>query len=322
MAKIIGYTPTSIFAAVCGTIATAVAATNPATVPYAVGIGTAASAVAGGVELKDKEKNIKDNLDKAMDKAWDTIDKKYRLSLHTEKYTDNCLAELMREVLGENTSVDEFIRNTEIKGFEPSIALVIKGILKKHVATLNRDPAIIWNDEYTENAAKDIASILVAAIKSVFEDVDHLRILKAISESEERIITEVHQATDQVIGEIRNLKPIPTEPPLSLTYIPPAINMIGREKDIQAIYDVLERHNIVFIHADGGVGKTSAAAKIVNQIKEEITAGKGPYKHVAWITSTGDLKTDLTGLNIPRAIRHFLLLTIWINRQLVRILTN
>ena len=89
MAKIIGYTPTSIFAAVCGTIATAVAATNPATVPYAVGIGTAASAVAGGVELNDKEKNIKDNIDKAMDKAWEIIDKKYRLSLHTEKYTDN-----------------------------------------------------------------------------------------------------------------------------------------------------------------------------------------------------------------------------------------
>lgn len=299
MAKKIGYTPISIFAAGCETIATAAALTIPATAPFAVGIGTAASAVAGGIELNDEEKNIKDNLDKAMDKALATIDKKYRLSLHTEKYTDNCLTELKREVMGENTSVEEFVRNTEIKGFEPSIALVIQGILKKHIVTLNRDPEIIWSDEYTENAAKDMASILVDAIKSVFENVDHLRILKAIYKSEERIVTELHQATNQVIGEIRNVKPIPTEAPLSLTYIPPAINLIGREKDIQGIYDLFEQHNIVFIHADGGVGKTAAAAKIVNQIKDDITSGKGPYKHVAWITSTGDLKSDLTGLNIP-----------------------
>lgn len=299
MAKKIGYTPISIFAAGCEAIATAAALTNPATAPFAVGIGTAASAVASGIELNDEEKNIKDNLDKAMDKAWATIDKKYRLSLHTEKYTDNCLTELKREVMGENTSVEEFVRNTEIKGFEPSIALVIQGILKKHIVTLNRDPEIIWSDEYTENAAKDMASILVDAIKSVFENVDHLRILKAIYKSEERIVTELHQATNQVIGEIRNVKPIPTEAPLSLTYIPPAINLIGREKDIQGIYDLFEQHNIVFIHADGGVGKTAAAAKIVNQIKDDITSGKGPYKHVAWITSTGDLKSDLTGLNIP-----------------------
>lgn len=207
MAKKIGYTPISIFAAGCEAIATAAALTNPATAPFAVGIGTAASAVAGGIELNDEEKNIKDNLDKAMDKAWATIDKKYRLSLHTEKYTDNCLTELKREVMGENTSVEEFVRNTEIKGFEPSIALVIKGILKKHVATLNRDPAIIWNDEYTENAAKDMASILVAAIKSVFEDVDHLRILKAISESEEKIINRVEDKGDQIIEEVQKIKP-------------------------------------------------------------------------------------------------------------------
>lgn len=89
MATKIGYTPTSIFAAGCGAIATSAAMTNPATAPFAGGIGTAASAVAGGVELNDKEKNIKDNLNQAMDKAWETIDKKYRLSLHTEKYTDN-----------------------------------------------------------------------------------------------------------------------------------------------------------------------------------------------------------------------------------------
>lgn len=91
-----------------------------------------------------------------------------------------------------------------------------------------------------------------------------------------------------------------TDVPLALTTIPASPDrLIGREKDIEKIYGLLAQHKIIYIHADGGVGKTAAAAKIVNQIKDEITSGKRPYKHVAWITSTGDLKSDLTGLSIP-----------------------
>lgn len=240
MAKRFGYSPVSIFAAGCGAVATIAATANPIiSVPAATAasIGAAASAIAGGIELNDEEKNIKENLDEAMDKAWNTIDQKYRLSLHTEKNTDNCLLELKREVMGENTSVDEFVRNISDKGLETSISIVIQSILKRHQLALNKDPEIIWGDEYLENAAEDMASILVAAIKSVFEDDDQLRILKAIADSTDTIVTELHQATGQVIDEIRTLKPVPVETPFSLTNIPPAINLIGREKDIHAMED-------------------------------------------------------------------------------------
>ena len=47
------------------------------------------------------------------------------------------------------------------------------------------------------------------------------------------------------------------------------------------------------------MGKTAVAAKIANDIKNEIVSGKSPFEHIAWITSSGNLKKDLTGLDIP-----------------------
>lgn len=83
------------------------------------------------------------------------------------------------------------------------------------------------------------------------------------------------------------------------TYIPPAIDLIGREKDVQNIYSLLEENNIVFVRADGGVGKTALAAKIINNIRKDSLTGEKKYEYVAWITSTGNLINDITGLGIP-----------------------
>ena len=84
--------------------------------------------------------------------------------------------------------------------------------------------------------------------------------------------------------------------------IPPAIDLIGREKAIQEIHSLLNYHDIVSIHADGGVGKTAVAAVIANKIKNEIISGKSPYEHTAWITSMENLQEDLAGLEIPSVI--------------------
>lgn len=155
MAKKFGYSPVSIFAAACGTVASAAVMANPVVaVPAATaaGIGAAASAVAGGIELNEEEKNIKDKLDSAMDKAWNEIEKRYRLY-----DSEDCLSELKREIMGEGTSVEEFVRNKETKGFKPSITMVTRSILEKHRELLSRDPEIIWDDRYTEDAANDMA---------------------------------------------------------------------------------------------------------------------------------------------------------------------
>lgn len=75
MAKEIKYSPVSIISQVCGSIATMAAATNPALDASAVGIGTAASAIVGGIEISDKDENIKEKIDSALEKAWNEINR-------------------------------------------------------------------------------------------------------------------------------------------------------------------------------------------------------------------------------------------------------
>ena len=74
-------------------------------------------------------------------------------------------------------------------------------------------------------------------------------------------------------------KSVPSEPLTLSSAIPPAIDLIGRDNDIQDIRDLLKQHNIVSIHADGGVGKTAIAVKIANQIKKDVMSGKSKYQH-------------------------------------------
>ena len=84
--------------------------------------------------------------------------------------------------------------------------------------------------------------------------------------------------------------------------IPPDVDLVGRDTDIKAIRELLKKHNIVSIQAYSGVGKTAIATKIANEIKDEIISGESPYQYIAWITSTGDLEADLTGINIPSVV--------------------
>ena len=91
----------------------------------------------------------------------------------------------------------------------------------------------------------------------------------------------------------------PSNSPLYLTAIPAAVNLIGCEEIIQEIHNLLNMNDIVSIHSNGGVGKTAVVARIVNDIKKDMIAYNSQYEHIAWITSTGDLKKDITGLDIP-----------------------
>ena len=91
----------------------------------------------------------------------------------------------------------------------------------------------------------------------------------------------------------------PLAPSIPITTIPFPTSLIGREDDITAICSLITQENIVSVRADGGVGKTVTAARIVNDVKGEIEREESTFKHVAWIKSTGKLKEDLVGLEIP-----------------------
>ena len=306
MAKKDRYNYSSPAAAGLGLAVTGAVSMIPGATPIAGPLGTMATGLFGGVDLTDEEKNIKKKFDEAINKTWDQINDDYKL-------TGVCFSKLKQEVIGENTSTDEFVDNFQRKKLKESYALVIQTILEKYRGGLERRSKKTWDDEYIKIASKDIASRLIRALQNVFNEDDLLKILKVIADRSNDIRGDIsksreanrleHEQLMQALSEISksiNSKRIYSDVPLALTTIPaPTEKLIGREKAIEEIQDLLARHKIVFIHAHGGVGKTAVASEIANQIKDEIISGKSPYKHVAWITSTGDLKSDLTGLSIP-----------------------
>lgn len=89
------------------------------------------------------------------------------------------------------------------------------------------------------------------------------------------------------------------ETPYALTNILPSIELIGRENDTNAVKKLLDENSIVCIHANGGVGKTALAYRIINDVKKDMLSDKHRYEFVAWITSTGNLKKDICCLDIP-----------------------
>lgn len=297
----IEYTPTSIFAGVCGIAVTMALGSNP----LAATAGSAVNAALGGIQLDKMKQDLREKLVGAMDAEWDRIRCDYRLP-------EKCCADLKKEIMGEGTSVAQFVRNFErneptkdqnrnlVNSLRPVIAL----ILKRHREELEKDPEYKWDNMFLSDATRKISARIVKTIDTVFSKEETLAILTAIARNrtadrEEHLeIKEVVIKTgEHVIEEIgrHSVHSVP----ISLTTIPIGTNLIGRENDIEVLKDLLDQYSIVSIRADGGVGKTAAALKIINDIKKEIITGKSEYKHLAWITSSGDLQVDLTGLDIP-----------------------
>ena len=91
-----------------------------------------------------------------------------------------------------------------------------------------------------------------------------------------------------------------TEPiPAELTIIPKAItSLIGREQAINDIKSRLGTERILCINAEGGLGKTAIAKCIINNVRNSIGKRRYKYKFVAWLTSSGNLKEDLSQIVI------------------------
>ena len=232
------YSPVSIISYGFGTLCALAMENNPViavSAATASGFGDAVNAIIGGLDVSTDMKDMKEQLKEAINDAWNTIDRKYKIKKHSEK----CLAELKQEIMGERTSVDEFIRNNENKNVESSIAMVIQNILNKYKDELNENNSITWDEKYIQRAAADISSMLVAAMNGVIESGDHLKILTQIVSGQEEIRKKIDSKGDQIIDVIRNSQPSSTYIPPAINMIPAPINLIGRNKDIENIYDLL-----------------------------------------------------------------------------------
>lgn len=69
---------------------------------------------------------------------------------------------------------------------------------------------------------------------------------------------------------------------------PPYYKFLGRDLEIQNIYDELINHHknyLLSLTGDGGIGKTSIAYKVAEQIKESINKGEIAFDDVIWISA-------------------------------------
>ena len=290
------FSPLSILAYVCGTAASAAASSNPVTAVAAEEAKAMVEALFGGVEIAEGEKNMQSNLFQAIDKAWKVIQKKYDL-------TDSCMKDLKNEVMGSGTSVDSFMRNSENRGLNDAIAIVINSILLKHVDEFNRNARHTWTVAYTENASKDIANILIDSVNGVFKTNDSLLILKAIRDSEAKRHQEhqeINKKLDQIQDGLENVGRKKTDIPQCLTPIPPinhVVGLVGRDDIKRKVRDMLEENDcMALVNGLGGIGKTAVMLHVCNDLKNE-------GKYVAWIECGDNLKEDLlllrTSLGIP-----------------------
>ena len=95
--------------------------------------------------------------------------------------------------------------------------------------------------------------------------------------------------------------PIPKEIP-KLTDIPTPTKLYGRENAISDIYKKFETSDIICIFADGGVGKTAVALTIMEEVRKSKNLAGSSIEYFAWITSSGNLKKDLTKLKVSAAM--------------------
>lgn len=290
------YSPVSMIAYACGTAATAAASANPITVGAAAGLGAVAEALFGGVEIEGDEKNMRNTLLRTIDRAWDTIQKKYNL-------TDPCMTELREEVMGKSTAVDSFIRNSQSQGLNSAMALVIEGILLKHVGEFKRSPKYTWTRAYTKNASKNIANILIDSIEGVLKTNDSLMILKAIMDGNAQMrqgFQDISNQLDQLQQDIEHKGAKETDIQQCLTAIPAVnrtVGLIGRDSIAKTVRELLEKNDrTALVNGLGGIGKTAVMQYVCSDLKNE-------GKYVAWIECGRNLKEDLlllrTALGIP-----------------------
>ena len=128
-----------------------------------------------------------------------------------------------------------------------------------------------------------------------------LLLLKSNVDKMANDLTNIKKTNENLANRVKELEiSIKNLIPIELTVIPKSItNLIGRESVVQDITTKLESDHILCINADGGSGKTAIAKRMINNIRNVIETGYCKYNHVAWLTSSGNLKQDLLQINIP-----------------------
>lgn len=217
------------------------------------------------------------------DSKYDSVFEQTRIALKSINSEDYNSSVFRKKVFTNNcfnpvTIANEIIDSLELGENEKSDVLkAVRFVLAVYLLRWTEEP------DFPLEAKQQLQSLVIAT-EIIRTDVDKLRQNQA---SQEARIEKL---------EKNDKEPIPAE----LTVIPKAINnLIGREQIINDIKSRLGNESILCINADGGLGKTAIAKCIINDVRNTIGKRRYKYKFVAWITSSGNLKDDLSQINIP-----------------------
>ena len=229
----IKYSFTSIFAGICGIATTTFLGSHP----YAAAAGTLVTSLIDGVQPSKDEKTLRKKLIDSIDVEWGKIKRDYRLS-------DKCLSDLKNEIMGEGTSLDEFIRNVERDNsakdsrshLENCLKQVITHILVRHKEELNKDPEYKWDSVFILSAARNIAVRIINAVESVIKEGDDLIILLAIARNRTADQEEHKEINDTIkkTGEdiVDKIGQISTSTTLTLTYEHMSMKIAHKKKTV------------------------------------------------------------------------------------------
>lgn len=182
-------------------------------------------------------------------------------------------------------------------------------VFKKDVFTKNSYSPTRIGTILVENLHIDEDSDLLKAVRFVIavyllhwtEEPDFPLEMKRELDMLKSDLEKIKTTSESLIKRVKDLEDAnKVSIPVELTDIPKSIaTLIGRKSIIQDITAKLETNHVLCLTADGGLGKTAIAKKIINNIRIDIENNNCKYKHVAWLTSSGDLKKDLSNIIIP-----------------------
>ena len=228
-----------------------------------------------GVELTDdRADTLEKHWNQALDRTW------------KQMREHNDLPDEFWEPLSENLfqtqeTVESFLENYQKINACDDGNLSLYTRLDATIKDIHKNSEMIDVESIPEDFSKNLACSLKQEIKN---DISLLGIVHYLVEKLNREISLPNKMSSKI----------------SLSRIPSPVELIGRDADIAAVKELMGKHPIVSILADGGVGKTAIALRIINDMKGEIDLGESRFEHIAWIKSTGDLKNDLSALDIPR----------------------
>ena len=219
--------------------------------------------------------------------------------------------EALKKALKQTVKDDDRYINNAVRQIDDLISLIIMVMDEPPLINTMQLPNYITREEFREfydqtNKDEELHAVLgvklqqcqnkrlFTELRSINQRFDNLaESSKELKASVEEIKVDIKELGGQHQCNLEAGKKFPdvlTDPP----YMADTINVIGREKDLERLWELLSEKKHVMLTGMGGIGKTQLARQLFHNYK-------GEFVEVAWIEYRGNFKDSvLEGINTVR----------------------